>query len=160
MAKNFVLVHGAWHGGWCWRRVAVPLRQRGHRVFTPTLTGLGERVHLRAPGNDLEQHVADVDNLLEWEELDRVVLCGHSYAGMIITALADRVPGRIERLVYVDAYLPRHGQCVFDLRPAEQTAELRRRVAADGDGWLMPPTSAEAFGVRRGEDRECRVRRI
>jgi len=81
MAHTFLLIHGAWHGGWCWRRVADRLRRDGHAVFTPTLTGLGERAHLLAPGIDLATHVADVVNSLKWERLSEVVLCGHSYGG-------------------------------------------------------------------------------
>ncbi|MCB2107853.1 MAG: alpha/beta fold hydrolase, partial [Rhodobacteraceae bacterium] len=79
--RTFVLVHGAWHGGWCWRYVAEILRAGGHTVFTPTLTGLGERVHLRAPEVDFETHVTDIMNVIEFEELDRFVLVGHSYGG-------------------------------------------------------------------------------
>ena len=81
MAYTFVLVHGAWHGGWCWQRVADRLRSGGHIVFTPTLTGLGERSHLLRAGIDLKTHIADVVNVMKWEQLSDVVLCGHSYGG-------------------------------------------------------------------------------
>ncbi len=89
MAYTFVLVHGAWHGGWCWQRVADRLRSGGHAVFTPTLTGLGERSHLLRAGIDLKTHIADVVNVMKWEELTDVVLCGHSYGGFVISGVAE-----------------------------------------------------------------------
>ncbi len=89
---TFVLVHGAWHGSWCWKRVRSALQGLGHQVFTPTLTGVGERSHLLAPDIDLHTHTMDVLNLIEWEELSDLVLCGHSYGGMVITGVADRIP--------------------------------------------------------------------
>ena len=128
------------------------LGARGHAVFTPTLTGLGERVHLRRRGDGLELHVIDIVNVLEYEDLHNVVLCGHSYAGMVITGVADRVAERIGALVYVDAYVPEDGQSMFDLRPAGMTAALLRRVEEEGEGWLMPPTSAAAFRVASEAD--------
>src|SRR6476660_1698835 len=94
----FVLVHGAWHGGWCWKRVTPLLRAAGHEVFAPTLTGLGERAHLASRGINLDTHINDVVMLMEAEELEDVVLVGHSYAGMVITGVADRAPQRIRRL--------------------------------------------------------------
>ncbi|MCZ7597771.1 MAG: alpha/beta hydrolase [Gammaproteobacteria bacterium] len=144
-ARPLVLVHGARHGGWCWRRVRAMLCARGHVVFTPTLTGLGERVHLRRRGDDLDLHVKDIVNVIEYEDLRDAVLCGHSYAGMVITGVADRLAERLAALVYVDAYVPDDGQSVFDLRPAGMTAALLQQVDEEGDGWLMPPTSAAAF---------------
>jgi len=152
LARPLVLVHGAWHGGWCWRRVREILGARGHAVFTPTLTGLGERVHLRRRGDDLELHVTDIVNVIEYEDLRDVVLCGHSYAGMVITGAADRLAERLSALVYVDAYVPEDGQSMLDLRPAEMTAALLGRVEEEGDGWLMPPTGAAAFRVESEAD--------
>ena len=107
---NFVLVHGAWHGAWCWQRVVSRLAAQGHRVHAVTLTGVGERVHLMSPLITLETHIADVANLIEAEELQDVVLAVHSYAGMIGTAIADRMPQRLKHLVYVDAVVPRPGE--------------------------------------------------
>jgi pimeloyl-ACP methyl ester carboxylesterase len=104
--KTFVLVHGAWHGGWCWRRVADRLRHDGHAVFTPTLTGLGERSHLLQPGIDLATHVADVVNLMQWERLSEVVLCGHSYGGFVISGVAEQMSAAIRAIVFLDAFLP------------------------------------------------------
>src|SRR4051794_7057319 len=89
--KTFVLVHGAWHGGWCWRRVADLLEKQGHKVFAPTLTGLGERSHLLRAGINISTHVTDVVNLLKWEQLSGVVLCGHSYGGMVVSSVAEHM---------------------------------------------------------------------
>jgi len=136
---NFVLVHGAWHGGWCWRRVADRLVARGHRVFTPTLTGVGERSHLLAPGVNLSTHILDIANLIRWEELSDVVLCGHSYAGMVVTGVADAAPEKIRTLVYLDAFVPQNGQSVIDLQPPGRTAP--------SDGIAVPPLPLSAFGV-------------
>src|SRR5512145_270953 len=101
MQRTFVLVHGAWHGGWCWRRVADLLTKAGHRVFAPTLTGLGERSHLANAGIDLSTHIADVANVLKWERLDNVVLAGHSYGGFVISGAVERMPDAIASMVYV-----------------------------------------------------------
>jgi len=106
MAHTFVLVHGAWHGGWCWRRVADRLRHDGHAVFAPTLTGLGERSHLLRPGIDLATHVADIVNVMQWERLSDVVLCGHSYGGFVISGVAEATPALIRSIVFLDAFLP------------------------------------------------------
>ena len=144
MKPVFVLVHGAWHGGWCWQRVTPLLRAAGHEVYAPTLTGLGERAHLADHKIDLVSHVADIAGLLEMEDLEQVVLVGHSYAGMVITGVADRAAARLKRLVYVDAFLPAHGQCVLDFWPAEGRAGLERRCAATG---LVPPTPLPDYGV-------------
>jgi len=149
MTPPFVLVHGAWHGGWCWRRVAPLLRAAGHEVHMPTLTGLGERAHLAGRGVDLETHIADICGLLEMEDLAGAVLVGHSYGGMPITGAADRAAARIGRLVYLDAFVPADGQCVLDFWPAEGRADIERRAAADG---LIPPTPLPAYGVTDPED--------
>jgi pimeloyl-ACP methyl ester carboxylesterase len=143
-----VLVHGAWHGGWCWKRVRPLLAARGHEVFTPTLTGVGERSHLLTPDVRLETHVADVVNTIRWEELSDVVLCGHSYGGMVISGAADRVPERIRSLVYLDAFLPVDGQSTFDFMPAERVQMFRDGARARGDGWRIPPIPASVFKVR------------
>jgi pimeloyl-ACP methyl ester carboxylesterase len=111
----FVFVPGGWHGGWCWKRVADLLRAQGHEVYTPTLTGLGERAHLFGPTVDLETHIADILGLLEWEDLREVILVGHSYGGMVITGVADRVPERLSRVVYLDALWPGDGEAVGDV---------------------------------------------
>jgi len=157
--STFVLVHGAWHGSWCWTRVRRALRALGHDVFTPTLTGVGERAHLLSRAVNLETHIDDVVNLIRWEGLSNVVLCGHSYGGAVVAGVADRVPECIDALVYLDAFVPENGQSVHDLLPDAQRAgqlELARNV---GDGWKVPPIPAEVFNVNLADrdwvDRQC-----
>jgi pimeloyl-ACP methyl ester carboxylesterase len=141
---NIVLVHGAWHGGWCYVRVAELLRARGHRVFTPTLSGLGERSHEFSGAINLSTHIADVVNLIKWERLDKVVLLGHSYGGMVITGVADAVADKIETLVYLDAMIPSDGQSIFDMVPPE-ISKLQMEGASAHGGLGVPPTPAAAF---------------
>jgi pimeloyl-ACP methyl ester carboxylesterase len=151
MAHTFVLVHGAWHGGWCWRRVADRLRRDGHAVFTPTLTGLGERAHLLQPGIDLATHVADITNVMRWERLSDVVLCGHSYGGFVISGVAEAMPALIRSIVFLDAFLPENGDTILKLTgPAIQEAI---RAALQRGDLGVPPRPAEAFGVNE-VDRE------
>jgi pimeloyl-ACP methyl ester carboxylesterase len=114
---NFVLVQGAWIGGWYWRPNAQALRKAGHEVYTPTLTGLGERSHLMNPGINLDTHIADVINVIKWEELSDIVLVGHSYGGMVVTGVADTMPDKIKSLVYLDAFVPENGQSLLSLLP-------------------------------------------
>jgi pimeloyl-ACP methyl ester carboxylesterase len=131
---TFVLVHGSLHGGWCWKRVVPRLRSAGHDVFTPTLSGLGERVHLVHPGIDLDTHIQDVLGVLEYEDLHDVVLVGHSYGTMVITGAADRLPGRIAHLVYLDGVMACDGKAALDFFPEGVRAAWRALVDADGDG--------------------------
>ncbi|HET9017569.1 MAG TPA: alpha/beta fold hydrolase [Thermomicrobiaceae bacterium] len=126
---TFVLVHGACHGGWCWQRVSPLLRAAGHEVHTPTLTGLGERAHLLGPAVNLSTHIEDVAGLLFYEDLTGVVLVGHSYAGMVITGVAERVPERLHRLVFLDALLPDDGQSFYDTE-YENDPGMRERWTA------------------------------
>ncbi len=144
---TYVLVHGAWHGSWCWKRVRKALQAAGHDVFTPTLTGVGERSHLNSAGINLSTHVADVANLMQWEELSDVILCGHSYGGCVISGAADRVPDRIRALVYFDAFVLEDGEALIDLLPAEQVQRMRQGAQSTGDGWKVAPIPAEAFNV-------------
>ncbi|MDA0240709.1 MAG: alpha/beta hydrolase [Proteobacteria bacterium] len=144
---TFVLVHGAWHGGWCWRRVSDRLRAKGHDVYAPTLTGLGERSHLLSPMVGLETHIQDIVNVLKFEELTDVILCGHSYAGMVITGVIDREPDRISALVYLDAFVPSDGDCAMDHTKLNANGALQRAVDERGDGWRMPLPAMEAMGV-------------
>lgn len=140
---TFVLVHGAWHGGWKWRYVAPILRGAGHEVFTPTLTGLGERAHLARPGIDLDSHVQDVVAVLETEDLRGVVLVGHSYGGMVVTGVAERCPERIGRLVYLDAFVPENGKCLLDyVERAVPERAARFREEGERTGAVTPPPSA------------------
>ncbi len=108
--RSFVLVHGTWHGGWVWRDVRKALRDRGHIVLTPTCTGCGEREHLSRPDVGLDTHITDIENVIRFEELDDVVLVGHSFAGPTITGVADRMRERIRRIVFFDALVPREGR--------------------------------------------------
>lgn len=140
-----MLVHGAGTGGWVWRRVRGPLARAGHEVFTPTLTGLGERAHLARRDIGLGTHVDDIVGVLECEELSDVVLVGSGYAGLVITAVADRLPGRVRRLVYLDGIVVDDGQAVLDITPAE-TRETWQRLVLAGDGWRVPPMQWSSFG--------------
>jgi pimeloyl-ACP methyl ester carboxylesterase len=133
-----VIVHGACGGGWEWSGVARRLRPLGHEVFTPTLTGLGERAHLLSPDIGLETHIADVVNVLELEDLRDVVLAGHSYGGMVVVGAADRVPERIARLVVVDGFLPMPGQSSQDLTEPEFFEAMVTPARERGDGWRVP----------------------
>jgi pimeloyl-ACP methyl ester carboxylesterase len=142
---TFLLVHGAWHGGWCYRRVAGLLGANGHTVFAPTLTGLGERSHLFRGDLDLDDHVTDVLQVIQYEQLDDIVLVGHSYGGMVVSVVADRVPDRIRTLVYLDAFVPEDGSCQMDYMPAELNEMCRASAAEHGGG--VTPIPAEAFGV-------------
>ncbi|HEV2121876.1 MAG TPA: alpha/beta fold hydrolase [Chloroflexota bacterium] len=147
---SFVLVHGAWHGGWCWQRVAARLRAAGHEVCCPTLTGLGERTHLLLPSIDLDTHIQDVVNVLAYEDLTGVVLVGHSYAGAVVTGVADRTVEQLIHLVYLDAFIPHDGEALFDLHPPPMREAMRARSDTEGEGWqLLPPpfSGAALFGI-------------
>jgi pimeloyl-ACP methyl ester carboxylesterase len=135
---TFVVVHGAWSGAHAWRWVRPLLRSAGHEVFTPSLTGLGERAHLADPRTDLDTHIEDVVAVLHYEDLRDVVLVGHSYGGMVLTGVADRTSDRLARLVYLDADVPVDGQSEFDLLPPEESAGYEA-AAREGDGWRIPP---------------------
>ena len=135
---TYVLVPGAWLGGWAWRDVAARLRARGHDVYPITLTGLGERIHLARPEIDLETHIADVVNTITWNDLDDIILAGHSYAGTVVTGVADRIRERLSQLVYVDSAPLTHGMAMTDLYPPDALAVLQQTVEKSGEGWLYP----------------------
>ena len=145
---TYVLVHGAWHGGWCWRKLTPLLRAAGHEVHAPTLTGVGERVHLATPEVGLDTHVQDVCNLLEYEDLSGVVLVGHSYGGLVIVGVADRAPERLAHLVNLDADAAldaADGRSYADgLAPAGR-ARLEEQVRTRGDGWRAPVDAERAL---------------
>ncbi|HEX6923837.1 MAG TPA: alpha/beta hydrolase family protein [Longimicrobiaceae bacterium] len=134
---TIVIVHGWWSGGWYFQTTARKLRASGHEVYTPTVTGVGERVHLASPEITLETHVQDIVNVLEFEDLRDVVLVGYSYGGMIVTVVADRVPERIRRIVYLDAFVPRDGEALQDIIP-ELAARMEALAKEKGDGWRIP----------------------
>jgi pimeloyl-ACP methyl ester carboxylesterase len=145
MPKTFVLVHGAWHGGWCWRRVSDLLEAKGHKVFTPTLTGLGERSHLLRDGIDVSTHATDVVNLIKWERLTDVVLCGHSYGGMVVSAVAEQIADRIGSIVFLDAFVPEDGDSMEAL--TNQTVRDQLKIAKERGDLGVPARSAAAFLV-------------
>jgi pimeloyl-ACP methyl ester carboxylesterase len=152
---TYVLVHGAWHGSWCWKRVRKNLQDAGHQVFTPTLTGLGERSHLNSAAVNLSTHVADVANLFRWEDLSDVILCGHSYGGNVISGVADQVPERIRTLVYLDAFVPEDGESLFDLHSPEggrNKCACRHKWQATGGLSLRfrPSVSTLTHGMQTG----------
>lgn len=142
----FVVAHGAWSAGWAWKKMHPLMRERGHRLMTPTYTGLGERSHLASPAIDLDTHITDVANVLEWEDLAEVHLIGHSYGGLVATGTADRNRPRIAKLIYLDAFAPRDGDSVFDLLPEATRAQRASGAAATGfipPGAMPPDTSPE-----------------
>jgi pimeloyl-ACP methyl ester carboxylesterase len=156
---TFILVHGAWHGSWCWKRVRKALQTQGHDVFTPTLTGLAERSHLLSRQVNLDTHILDVENLMRWEDLQDVVLCGHSYGGCVIGGVADRMPERIRALVYLDALVLESGENVAQHFPEPRFKQILEGVQAVGEGWKVPPIPAAVLDVnatdREWVDRQC-----
>ena len=138
MTNTYVLVPGFWAGAWIWRPVTEALRAHGHDVHPVTLTGLAERAHLATPEVDLETHITDVMNLIRYEDLSDVVLVGHSYAGLVVSAVADRIPERVRQLVYVDTGPLPDGFANADFGPPDERARQEAVVAA-GDGWRLPP---------------------
>jgi pimeloyl-ACP methyl ester carboxylesterase len=145
--STYVLVHGAWRGSWIWKRVRRLIQARGHEVFTPTLTGVADRSHLSSPNVNLDTHINDVANLIRWEELSDVILCGHSYGGCVVSGVADRVPEQIGALVYLDAFVLENGQCLNDMIPPEVRRKRLALVNEVGEGWKLPPIPAEEFNV-------------
>ena len=141
---TFVLVHGGWAGGWQWREVAALLRAAGHEVFTPTLTGLGERVHLGNPEVGLDTHIRDILMVLEYEALHDVILVGYSYSGMVITGVAELAPERISQLIYLDAFVPQDGQSMLEMLGPDVAAFIQQMAQAYGDGWRIPHDPPDA----------------
>src|SRR4051812_31206942 len=146
-AKTFVLVHGAWHGGWCWRRASDLLSDKGHKVYAATLTGLADRSHLMNGSIGLTTHVADIVNLIKWERLTDIVLVGHSYAGFVISAVAEQVP--VASIVFLDAFVPDNGQSLVEITaPATRDAILAARQKGD---IAVPPRPAAFFKVNEAD---------
>jgi pimeloyl-ACP methyl ester carboxylesterase len=152
VSRTFVLVHGLFHGGWCWRRVADPLRAAGHRVFTPTLTGLGERAHLLDDRVGLDTFVADILGVLEAEELADVVLVGHSFGAVPVLGAADRAADRLDGLVLLDGLLPTPGRSAFDELAPDVVAERLRAAERFSGGLALPPVPPARFGVTDPDD--------
>jgi pimeloyl-ACP methyl ester carboxylesterase len=143
---NYLLVPGAWTGGWVWKSVARRLRQAGHDVYPMTLTGVGDRVHVGGPQVNLDTHVADVVNLMAYEDLREVVLVGHSYAACPVTMVADQAGDRLSHVVYLDSAPLPDGQGMLDFSGPDEAAQLRRKVAEQGDGWKLPYPGFEDLG--------------
>jgi pimeloyl-ACP methyl ester carboxylesterase len=159
-ATTYVLVHGAYGGGWIWRDVAAGLRRQGHQVWTPTQTGLGERSHLLSREITVDTHVQDVASLIEMEDLHDIVLVGHSYGGMAVTGVADRMTNRISRIVYLDALIPENGDSAFALLPAGM-ADARRKAALDqGAGVALPVPGPDAFSIPAGPAKDWFMQRL
>jgi pimeloyl-ACP methyl ester carboxylesterase len=138
--KTFLVAHGAWSAGWAWKKMHPLMAAAGHRLVTPTYTGLGEREHLASPSIDLETHIQDMLGVIKFEQLENFILIGHSYGGMVATGVADRVPERISRVIYLDAFVPKDGQAMVDLLGVDAAARVRQGVK-NGDGWRVAPSA-------------------
>jgi pimeloyl-ACP methyl ester carboxylesterase len=136
---TILVAHGAWTGGWFWRKMFHPLREFGHELIVPTLTGLGERQHLASKRVGLDTHVTDVLQVMHYEDLADVALIGHSYGGMVATGVADRAARRLNRVIYLDAFVPRSGECLLDLLPYGARSSMQEAARTQGDGWKVPP---------------------
>jgi len=143
---TFVLVHGAFIGGWAFRYVASLLRTAGHQVFTPTLTGTAERIHLLQPTVNYSTHVEDIENVIKYEGLSEVILVGHSYAGLVVTGVADRRPDQISKLVYLDSQIATHGRNALGGSPGGTSDKLEQMSASAGPK-MLPPISLDAMGI-------------
>lgn len=143
--RTFVLVHGAWHGGWCWRRVTDRLQEAGHTVYTPTLTGLGDRSHLMRRDINLDTHITDVVNVFKWEGISDAVLCGHSYGGWVISGVVEQVRSQVASMVFLDAYVPRDGETGLDI--ATPASRDGINLAIKNGDISRPPPAAEFFKV-------------
>ena len=149
MARQFVLVPGAWLGGWCWKYLTPLLREEGHKVYTPTLTGLGERKHLAQPEINLETHITDIVNMLEYNDLTDVVLLGHSYAGLVVTGVAERVPERLRHVVYLDALVPMSDEPVSasEFYPPNEWETMEAAAKGHAGGWPLPDDHPGWVGI-------------
>lgn len=149
--SHFVFVHGGMVGGNCWKKVCQILEEKNHKVFAPTLTGLGEKKHLSNPDVDLEVHIQDILNTIFYEELEDIYLIGHSYGGMVITGVADRIPKNIKKLVYIAAVLPKNGESMFDAVGPEISSFLYKNAKL-GNGWQVPASTPQSYGIKTPED--------
>ena len=136
--KSLVLVHGSCHGGWCWNKTTPFLKIYNHEIYTPTLTGLGERSHILYEAINLSTHINDIVQVLEYQDLYDVVLVGHSYGGMVIGGVAEKIPDRIKSMIFLDAYIPQDGKSGFDLIPGLRDIYEQRRLKEEGKEWLVP----------------------
>ena len=136
--RTFLVCHGAWSAGWAWKKVHPLMSKAGHRLLTPSYTGLGERAHLAQPEIGLDTHITDMLNVIRYEDLRDFVLIGHSYGGMVATGVADRARDKVRQLVYIDAFVPADGQSLLDFLPESEQRRMREG-AQSGDGWRVPP---------------------
>jgi pimeloyl-ACP methyl ester carboxylesterase len=143
--RTFVLIHGAWHGGWCWQPVADILRAKGHKVYAPSLTGLADRSHLLSTSITLDTHIADIVNLFKWEDIEDACLVGHSYGGWPVSGATEQLAGKISSIVYLDAFMPENGQKGMELSSAQFQEQLKTAIAKGEAGRPVP--KAEAFKV-------------
>ena len=143
--KTFVLIHGAWHGGWCWRRVADLLEAKGHKVFAPSLTGNGDRSHLLSKDVILDTHIADIVNLFKWEDIKDACLVAHSYGGWPSSGALEQIHDRVSSIVWLDAFKPEDGQKGTDFASDFSRKAMEEAVAKGEPGRKAPPPSA--FGV-------------
>ena len=141
---TWLVAHGAWSAGWAWKKMHARLRAHGDELVVPTYTGLGERLHLARSDIDLSTHVADLLGVVEYRDLRDFVLIGHSYGGMVASALADRLAERVRALVYLDAFVPRDGESLFDLIAPAARARMREAARTHGEGWRVPPNPTPA----------------
>jgi pimeloyl-ACP methyl ester carboxylesterase len=148
----FVLVHGGRHGGWCWARVVPLLREAGHDVYTPTLTGLGERAHLLRPEIGLETHIEDLVAVFEFEDITDAVLVGHSYAGLVVAGAMEQIATRVRSVVLIEALVPRSGESMVDIVAPEIKRQLQQLAEREGEGWYLPTTDASFYGVSEPAD--------
>jgi len=146
---TFLLVHGAWHGGWCWRRVSDLLEKQGHKVFAPTMTGLGERSHLLDARINLATHIADIVNVIKWEKLEDIVLVGHSYGGVIISGVAEQMPQSIGSIVFLDAFVPASGDSL-STKASQPVREAIAALAPKGE-LAIKPVAAAVFRVNEND---------
>jgi pimeloyl-ACP methyl ester carboxylesterase len=158
--KDFLLVHGTWGGGWQWRGVAARLRAKGHLVFTPTLTGLGEREHLVSRETNLDTHIQDIAAVISKEDLHDLVLVGTSYAGLVISGVADLMPDRIGALIYLNAALPANGKSMLDTVSSERRAAVQRLADTEGDGYRVPSSLVLDTGIEDDDARQDFLRRM
>ena len=152
---TFLVVHGAWAGGWFWKKMRPLLRKQGHELVTPTCTGIGERSHLAQPDVGLETHITDILNVLEFEDLTDVILVGHSYGGMVATGVADRAPDRISQVVYLDAFVPQDGESLLALLPEAARIGMLSAVRLEGSGWRVPANRCRRTPAKRMSPGRC-----
>ncbi len=136
--RTFLLCHGAWGGGWSWKKMHALMQAAGHKLLAPNYTGLGDRIHLANPDVGLGIHITDIVNVIKYEDLHDIVLLGHSYGGMVATGVADCARDLINQIIYLDAFVPRDGQSLFDFLPQSERQRMRDGAAA-GDNWRIPP---------------------